>query len=266
MNVEIVKVKLKEAFPYYDFDRAGIEVRPKDKVIVASGRGLLLGTVLSSPWPLSEGAPLNLEGSIVRLASPEDLEQHNRNLDNERRALALCLEKVAERNLPMKVKEAEYLFDGSKAIFYFTAEGRIDFRELVKHLARQLKTRIEMRQIGVRDETSMTGGIGYCGRTLCCATFLKEFAPVSIKAAKDQGLALNLEKISGVCGRLMCCLTYEQSVYEELKSCLPKCGKRVLTEKGPGKVVKLKVLEGMVVVKLADGQLLELKSDQVGPA
>lgn len=266
MPMEVVKVKLKEAFPFYDFDRAGIEVKPNDKVIVDSDRGLLLGTALSAAWLMPEGTSLKVEGRIVRLASLGDLEQHNRNLDAERRALVFCLEKVAERNLPMKVADVEYLFDGSKAIFYFTADNRIDFRELVKDLARQLKTRIEMRQIGVRDETRMIGGLGYCGCTLCCATFLREFAPVSIKAAKDQGLALNLEKISGVCGRLMCCLTYEQPVYEELKCCLPKCGKRVITEKGPGKVVKLKILEGTVMVKLADGQVVELKSDQVRPA
>ena len=254
---------MKESLPARDFELGEVTVKPNDKVMVSWQQGLTLGTVVSSPVPRPACPAFKPEGVIVRLADEEDVTRHDDNRAVERSAYDFCLERARVHHLSLKLIAVDSLLDGSKAIFYFTAEGRIDFRMLVKDLARRFRTRIEMRQIGVRDETKMLGGLGYCGRSLCCSTFLKEFSPVSIKAAKDQNLSLNLEKISGLCGRLMCCLTFEQSLYQEMRSCLPKCGKRVCTGKGAGKVVKLNVLEGTVVVKLPDGQLVECKPDEL---
>ena len=262
---ESVKVRLRESSPAYGFELGDTDVKSDDKVVVSWQQGLTLGTVVSHPISLPACCSFKPDGAIVRLANEQDLANHENNRAAERPALEFCLARAMAHNLPLKLIEVDFLLDGDKVIFYFTAEGRIDFRGLVKDLARQYRTRIEMRQIGVRDETKMLGGLGYCGRQLCCSTFLKEFSPVSIKAAKDQNLALNLEKISGLCGRLMCCLTFEQPVYEQMRSCLPRCGKRVCTEKGMGKVVKLKVLEGIAVVKLPDGQLIECKPDEIKP-
>jgi cell fate regulator YaaT (PSP1 superfamily) len=258
-----VKVKLKESLPLKGFELGEDELKPDDKVVVSWQQGLALGTVVSFPMTMPHCPSFKPDGVIVRLASSEDLAKHENSRVSERSAFSFCLERARVHNLPLKLIDVDFLLDDSKAIFYFTAEGRIDFRGLVKDLARQFRTRIEMRQIGVRDETKMLGGLGYCGRALCCSTFLKEFSPVSIKAAKDQSLTLNLEKISGLCGRLMCCLTFEQPVYQQMKSCLPKCGKRVCTGKGTGKVVKLKVLEGTAVIKLPDGQLIECKPEEM---
>lgn len=261
--MEIVKVQLREAFPFCDFERGDFELNPQDKVVVTWQQGLALATVVSRPFSIREGAKYQADGSIVRIATEEDLYKHEKCLAQQKEANDFCLEQARRLGLNLKLVSVEFLLEGNKAIFYFTAEGRIDFRELVKEMARQFHTRIEMRQIGVRDEAKMVGGLGYCGRPLCCCTFLKEFCPVSIRAAKDQNLALNLDKISGLCGRLMCCLTFEKPLYEEMKNGLPRCGKWVETEKGLARVVKLKVLEGTVIVRLADGQAMEVPAEKV---
>ncbi|MBT0654188.1 hypothetical protein KI810_14080 [Geobacter luticola] len=201
----------------------------------------------------------------MRKALPEDLDAAARNAIKEKEAHALCLAKINERGMDMKLVRVEYLYDGSKAIFYFTADGRVDFRELVKDLAHAFHTRIEMRQIGVRDEAKMVGGIGICGRELCCSSFLREFEPVSVKMAKEQNLALNPTKISGQCGRLLCCLSYEYETYCTLKKCLPKCGKRVKHGNVEGEVVKLGVLDGTVTVRTDDHVQVVLKGEEIKP-
>ena len=262
--IDIVKVKLKEAFPLHECHKGGLELRLNDRVVASLERGVVMGTVVRHMTIPAEIIPADA-GRVLRIATEEDLAQEKVIMEKEREAHAFCTERAMERNLPLKLVLVEFLFDGSKAIFYFTAEGRIDFRELVKDLARQFRTRIEMRQIGVRDETRMVGGIGPCGRELCCSCFLKGFAPVSIRMAKDQGLTLDVDKLSGMCGRLKCCLTYEEPVYQGLMEGMPKCGKRVMAQCGSCKVMKLNVLKGMVTVKTPDGDLLDLKVDEIRP-
>src|SRR6185369_2072732 len=198
---------------------------------------------------------------IRRKATPEDMATLERNARKEMEAYDFCAKRIMERGMEMKLVSVEYLFDGSKAVFYFTADGRVDFRELVKDLAHAFHTRIEMRQIGVRDESKMVGGIGICGRELCCSSYLREFEPVSVKMAKEQNLALNPSKISGQCGRLLCCLSYEFETYCSLRKGLPKCGKRVQCGCVDGEVVKVNVLQGTVTVKQGDDTLVHLKGD-----
>jgi cell fate regulator YaaT (PSP1 superfamily) len=201
--------------------------------------------------------------NILRKAQPADLQAAAGNAAKEKEAYDFCLARIKERGMEMKLVRVEYLFDGSKAIFYFTADGRIDFRELVKDLAHAFHTRIEMRQIGVRDESGMVGGLGVCGRELCCATFLREFEPVSVKMAKEQNLALNPTKISGQCGRLLCCLGYEFETYCSLKRCLPKCGKRVQCGDVNGEVIKLNILEGTVTIKTDDEREVLVRGEDI---
>jgi cell fate regulator YaaT (PSP1 superfamily) len=200
---------------------------------------------------------------VLRTATVEDLESAARNQAREKDARAYCLKKIAERGLDMKLIRVEYLFDGSKAIFYFTADGRIDFRELVKDLAYAFHTRIEMRQVGVRDEAKMVGGIGICGRELCCSSFLREFEPVSVKMAKEQNLALNPTKISGQCGRLLCCLGYEFETYSTLKKNLPKCGRYIQCGEVCGEVVKQNVLAGTVTVRTEEHREVIVRGEDV---
>jgi cell fate regulator YaaT (PSP1 superfamily) len=200
---------------------------------------------------------------VLRRADDRDILRYEQNCELEGYAYQFCLERVRDKGLPMKMVDVEYLFDGSKAIFYFTAESRVDFRELVRDLARQFHTRIEMRQIGVRDEAKMVGGVGCCGRPLCCATWLTQFAPISVRMAKDQHVSLNPTKISGICGRLMCCLSYEHSMYKELARDMPKVGKRVETLRGSGKVVRRNVLEGTFVVA-GEGREFEIQLCEYG--
>ncbi len=226
---KVVKIQFQTAGKLYDFAAGDTELRPGDRVIVETERGKSIGTVIKGPIDM-EVVPDGLK-NILRKAQPEDILAAEGNASREKEAFDFCLARIKERGMDMKLVRVEYLFDGSKAIFYFTADGRVDFRELVKDLAHTFHTRIEMRQIGVRDEAKMVGGIGICGRELCCSSFLRDFEPVSVKMAKEQNLALNPTKISGQCGRLLCCLGYEYETYCSLRKCLPKCGKRVQKRK-----------------------------------
>ena len=216
--VNIVGVRFKKASKVYDFDANGLELAPGEEVIVEVERGLGMGTVVNRPREVDPASVVRQLKKVVRKADAVDQERHGFNLEREKEAFEICREKIARFKLPMKLIRVEYLFDSSKAIFYFTSETRVDFRELVKDLASGFHTRIEMRQVGVRDEAKMIGGLGPCGRELCCAGFLSDFEPVTIKMAKEQGLALNPVKISGICGRLMCCLSYEHEMYKGEKA------------------------------------------------
>jgi len=225
--IRIVPIKFQHAGRHYDFNALNFELTKGTKVIVETDRGRALGTVVTAPREVADNeAPDGIKG-ILRIATEEDLALSATNAARERDALKFCHERIQSRRMDMKLVRAEYAFDGSKILFFFTADGRVDFRELVKDLAHHFHTRIEMRQIGVRDEAKMVGGLGICGRELCCCSFLTEFAPVSVKMAKEQGLALNPTKISGQCGRLLCCLGYEYETYVDLKRGMPKCGKKV---------------------------------------
>lgn len=247
---EIIGVRFKSAGKIYYFDPNGIQVKKGQSVIVETVRGTECGEVVVVERHIDEkewGQPLK---PVLRIASGADIEQMRRNREKEDYAFSVCTEKVRRHNLDMKLIDVEYTFDNNKILFYFTADGRVDFRELVKDLASVLKTRIELRQIGVRDEAKMLGGLGICGREFCCSTFLGEFQPVSIKMAKEQGLSLNPSKISGTCGRLMCCLKYEQSAYEDLLRRTPRQGSAVQTPDGRGTVSEVSLLTGMLKVHL----------------
>lgn len=255
--VKVAGVRFKKAGKVYYFDPGDLDVKSETNVIVETARGMEYGTVTSDIKEISEKeivAPLK---KIIRIANEKDAQQHEENLKKKEKALMLCQEKVNKHKLEMKLIDVEYTFDNSKIIFYFTADGRVDFRELVKDLASVFKMRIELRQIGVRDEAKMMGGIGTCGRALCCHTWLPEFEPVSIKMAKVQNLSLNPTKISGICGRLMCCLKYENDVYMELRKGMPDVGERVKTEDGIGIVIESNILENKVKVRL----ILEEKTE-----
>lgn len=263
--IKIVKAQFHTAGKLYDFGVGDLDLKPGDKVVVETDRGRSIATIVTPPREFDEAhVPEGLK-NIIRIAEPSDLASAARNAAREEEAYAFCLRKIKERGMEMKLVRVEYLFDGSKAIFYFTADGRVDFRELVKDLAHQFHTRIEMRQIGVRDEAKMLGGIGICGRELCCSSFLREFEPVSVKMAKEQNLALNPTKISGQCGRLLCCLGYEYETYCSLKKCLPKCGKLVRCGNVEGEVVKQNILQGTILVKTEDDRLVELKGENINP-
>lgn len=222
--VEVVGVRFRTAGKIYFFDPKEFQVRSGDHVIVETARGIEFGSVVSERRQVKEKCIGDELKPVLRIATKEDEERAEKNREKEKEAYQICLEKIKEHNLDMKLVSTEYTFDNNKVLFYFTADGRVDFRELVKDLAAVFRTRIELRQIGVRDEAKMLGGMGICGRKLCCNTFLSEFAPVSIKMAKEQNLSLNPTKISGVCGRLMCCLKNEQETYEYLNSKLPNIG------------------------------------------
>jgi cell fate regulator YaaT (PSP1 superfamily) len=258
--LKIAGVRFKKACRVYTFAPGDVECGFGDWVVVETERGMALGQVAT---PAREAAqpPAQPLKQVLRLADDRDILRYEQNCELEGYAYQFCLELVREKGLPMKMVDVEYLFDGSKAIFYFTAESRVDFRELVRDLARQFHTRIEMRQIGVRDEAKMVGGVGCCGRALCCATWLTEFSPISVRMAKDQHVSLNPTKISGICGRLMCCLGYEHSMYKDLARDLPKVGKRVETSRGGGRVVRSNVLEGTFVVA-AEGREFEISADE----
>ena len=238
----------------FDFDAQEMELSPGDKVIVETERGRALGTVVTPPRETSpDQAPPKLK-SVLRIATEEDLAMAQANSEKELEAVAFCRQRIRQRHLDMKLVRAEYLFDGSKIIFYFTADGRIDFRDLVRDLAQHLRTRIEMRQIGVRDEAKLVGGLGVCGRELCCSSYLRDFAPVSVKMAKAQGLALNPSKISGQCGRLLCCLAYEYENYNELRKKLPKLGKKITLRSGQAEVISVDVLQQAVTLSCPGGE------------
>ena len=245
----VIGVRFRRAGKVYYFDPAGIEVKKGEHVIVETARGVEFGTVVLGCREVEDEKVVQPLKQVIRVATPEDYEINEKNREKEKTAFGICLEKIQKHGLEMKLIDAEYTFDNNKVLFYFTADGRIDFRELVKDLSSVFRTRIELRQIGVRDETKIIGGIGICGRPLCCHSYLSEFAPVSIKMAKEQNLSLNPTKISGVCGRLMCCLKNEEEAYEELNSKLPSLGDRVTTVDGlSGEVQSVSVLKQTVKV------------------
>lgn len=247
--VKVVGIRFRNAGKIYYFGPGKLQLKAGMHVIVETARGVEMGTVMTDPREVSEESVVQPLKPVIRIATEQDEKQAEKNRQKEKEAFKICLEKIAKHKLDMKLVEAEYTFDNNKLLFYFTADGRIDFRELVKDLAAVFRTRIELRQIGVRDETKIRGGIGICGRELCCHTYLSEFAPVSIKMAKEQNLSLNPTKISGVCGRLMCCLTNEEETYEELNNNLPSAGEAVTTPEGlKGEVQSLSVLRQLVRV------------------
>jgi len=259
--VTIIGVRFRKAGKVYYFSPADYEVKKGQHVIVETARGVEFGQVVMNPKQVTDDEIVQPLKAVIRVATPEDYKIEEKNREKEKEAFQICLEKIHKHQLQMKLVDTEYTFDNNKILFYFTADGRIDFRELVKDLASVFKTRIELRQIGVRDETKLLGGIGICGRPLCCSTFLTEFVPVSIKMAKEQNLSLNPTKISGVCGRLMCCLKNEEEAYEELNSKLPNVGDAVETSDGlKGEVQSISVLKQMVrVVVTLDNDEREVK-------
>ena len=248
--IKVVGVRFKKAGKIYYFDPVDMNIEKNTYVVVETARGIEFGECVIGVKEISENdivAPLK---SVLRIASEEDINKHFKNKDKEKDAFDICLKKIQEHKLNMKLIDVEYTFDNNKVIFYFTADGRVDFRELVKDLATIFKTRIELRQIGVRDEAKMLGGLGPCGRPMCCSTFLGDFASVSIKMAKEQNLSLNPTKISGICGRLMCCLNYEQSTYEDIRKRMSKVGSIVKTSEGTGEVFSNNIVKESVKVKL----------------
>ena len=259
----VIGVRFKSTGKLYYFDPLEFEVSPGEHVIVETSRGTEYGEVVMGNSVVDDDKFTKPLKSVIRIATEDDTAHNKKNKELEKEAYKICLEKIQKHGLEMKLVEVEYTFDGNKILFYFTADGRIDFRELVKDLATVFKTRIELRQIGVRDEAKTLGSIGVCGRDLCCSKFLNEFAPVSIKMAKEQGLSLNPTKISGACGRLMCCLKYEQETYEELLKVTPKQGSLVQTPDGNGTVEYVSLLKGLAKVKLEDEDEKTLKEFKV---
>lgn len=262
--VKVIGVRFRTAGKIYFFDPLQFEIERGGHVIVETARGIEFGTVVSAPREVEDDKVIQPLKPVLRIATQKDIEQEADNKRKEKEAFRICLEKIKKHGLEMKLIDAEYTFDNNKVLFYFTADGRIDFRELVKDLASVFKTRIELRQIGVRDETKIVGGIGICGRPLCCHTHLSEFIPVSIKMAKEQNLSLNPTKISGVCGRLMCCLKHEEETYEELNRRLPNVGDHVTTDDGlKGEVASVNVLRQLVKVIVDVGDEKEIQEYKV---
>lgn len=262
--VKVIGVRFRTAGKIYFFDPLKFDVKRGDHVIVETARGIEYGTVVGDPKEVEDDKVIQPLKPVLRAATARDTEQENANKQKEREAFKICLEKIKKHKLDMKLIDAEYTFDNNKVLFYFTADGRIDFRELVKDLASVFKTRIELRQIGVRDETKIMGGIGICGRTLCCHAHLSEFVPVSIKMAKEQNLSLNPTKISGMCGRLMCCLKHEEETYEYLNRKLPNVGDYVTTDDGlKGEVHSVNVLRQLVKVLIENNDEKEIREYKV---
>ena len=246
-----------------EFDAGDLTLEVGENVIVDTEKGQVLGRILSAPQEKEKRFLLKSPRKVIRKGTPEDLDQLHRNEQLEKDAFAFCLRKIKEKGLNMKLVKTEVLLDRSKALFYFTSEKRVDFRELVRDLAAEFRMRIEMRQIGVRDEAKMVCGLGSCGRELCCAKFMNRFELVSVKMAKEQNLALNPAKISGICGRLMCCLAYEYPTYLELKRDLPKVGKHITTRSGKGKVIRQNVLSQTVTVELEEGGEITIHASEI---
>ena len=258
--IKVIGVRFRQAGKIYNFSPADFQVKVGDHVIVETARGIEYGSVVQGIREVADDKVIMPLKSVIRIATEEDDKKAIENNEKEKKAFKICKEKIAKHGLEMKLIETEYTFDNNKVLFYFTADGRIDFRELVKDLASVFKTRIELRQVGVRDETKVLGGIGICGRPLCCNTYLSEFIPVSIKMAKEQSLSLNPTKISGICGRLMCCLKNEQEAYEELNSNLPDIGEKVKTFDGfKGEVVSVNVLRQKVKIVVEVDDEREIK-------
>ncbi|WP_123052630.1 stage 0 sporulation family protein [Clostridium sp. JN-1] len=248
--VTVVGVRFKRAGKIYYFSPESLNVKKGNNVIVETARGIEFGECVVGPKQVGDSEIVSPLKNVIRVATNDDIKKHAENKSKEKEAFNICLEKIEKHNLKMKLIDVEYTFDNNKVIFYFTADGRIDFRELVKDLASIFRTRIELRQIGVRDEAKMVGGLGSCGRPMCCSSFLGDFAPVSIKMAKEQNLSLNPTKISGICGRLMCCLNYEQETYEKIRKRLPKVKSIVNTVYGKGEVIANSVVKESVKVKV----------------
>lgn len=258
---KVVGVRFREEGKTYYFDTSHFVLRIGDRVIVKTEQGAGLCEVVVPPRSFNPELHRNLK-NIYRLAAEEDLSQHEKNKEFEEEAYHFCLERIKAREMQMKLVSTEALFDGSKIIFFYTADGRVDFRELVKDLVARFRIRIEMRQIQVRNEAKKIGGIGCCGRALCCASFLNSFEPISVKMAKEQNLSLNPAKISGLCGRLMCCLSFEYQNYVDQKKDMPKLGKRVMTKEGPGKVLRQNIMTRTYTVALADDKEIEIAADE----
>ena len=252
---KVISVRFKASGKAYYFDPTGFDVKEGDYVVVETARGTECGEVVAGPRDVPDSQVNRELKPIQRMADSVDVRRMEKNRADEKAAFELCNERIAAHKLEMKLVEAEYNLDRSKILFYFTADGRVDFRELVKDLAGALHTRIELRQIGVRDESKMKGGLGICGQPFCCSRFLKDFQPVSIKMAKEQGLSLNPAKISGACGRLMCCLSYEHKAYEYLNSITPMNGSVVRTPDGEGVVIEANPVSGMLKVRFASDAL-----------
>jgi cell fate regulator YaaT (PSP1 superfamily) len=262
--IKVVGVRFRQAGKIYYFDPVDLDLDMSMHVIVETARGVELGTVLIPPKEVEDDKVVQPLKPVIRIATDDDEKVYEKNREREKEAFAICKEKILKHELDMKLVGAEYTFDNNKLLFYFTADGRVDFRELVKDLAAVFRTRIELRQIGVRDETKLMGGVGICGRPLCCSTYLSDFVPVSIKMAKEQNLSLNPTKISGVCGRLMCCLKNEQETYEYLNSRMPSVGDTVIANDGTkGEVNSVNVLRQLVKVIVDTGDEKELKEYKI---
>ncbi len=262
-KTDLVGIKFKREGKIYYFSAAGIPLQNGDHVIVETDHGMVFGTVAAS----GEAVPARGRGGthkpILRKATDDDLQTQAENQVLEREARRFCLEKIKQRSLPMKIVDVEYLFDRSKVVFYFTAENRVDFRELIKDMVQRFKTRIELRQIGARQEARMIKGLGICGREVCCATLLHNLDRVSVKMAKEQSMSLNPEKISGLCGRLMCCLAFEYETYLGMKKDMPKCGKYVQIDNNRAKVLRQSVLKGQITVEMENGEERTLKVEDI---
>ncbi|MEK6590336.1 MAG: stage 0 sporulation family protein [Nitrospinota bacterium] len=263
-SIFVTGIKFKNSGKIYDFKSNGLHLRVGDRCIVETDRGLEFGIVAIARKKVPVDLIQRPLKSVVRKATEDDMRQVDKNEILEREAFAMCQNRIQEREIPMKLVRVEFSFDAQKATFYFTADGRVDFRELVKDLAHHFKIKIEMKQIGLRDEAKILGGCGPCGRNLCCTCFLKDFEPVSIKMAKDQNLALNPVKISGVCGRLMCCLTYEHETYKDLQKKLPKTGNIVDTKDGKGRIIQVNILQKKALVELEDGKKINVDLKEIG--
>jgi len=255
----VIGVRFKRAGKVYYFDPCGLEIKGGDSVIVETARGMELGEVITGARDVPDERLVKPLRKVVRAATEQDVRNARDNEENTRNAYNICQDKIAHHKLEMKLVDVEITFDRSRILFYFTANGRVDFRALVKDLASVFRTRIELRQIGVRDEAKMLGGLGPCGRQICCGAFLGDFQPVSIKMAKEQSLSLNPTKISGLCGRLMCCLKYEQETYEQLRKRMPRVGKDIVTPDGTGTVLEINVLKETVKVRVYKGDSAEVK-------
>ena len=259
----VIRVRFKRAAKLYDFDPNGLELHNGMSVVTETARGVELGECMSGVMDVPDERLVLPLKPILRIATEQDLAMQKRNEQAEKEAFDIAIDRIAEHKLEMKLVDVEYAFDRSKIIFYFTTNGRVDFRMLVKSLASIFKTRIELRQIGVRDEAKMLGGIGPCGRPICCRTFLSDFTPVSIKMAKEQNLSLNPTKISGLCDRLMCCLKYEQDHYEQTRKRMPRVGREIITPDGLGVINAINVLEETVRVRIAVGDSFELREYKI---
>jgi cell fate regulator YaaT (PSP1 superfamily) len=260
---KIVGIQFKTHGKVYDFESGHFVLKKGDKVMVITKEGPAIGCVCSEPQVRSVDMPKRPLKKVFRLATEEEVDKYERGCGFEDTVYDYCYHKIKKRKIPMCLVSVERLFDGSKIVVYFTADGRVDFRDLVKDLVGKFRSRIEMRQIGVRHQAKMVGGLGSCGRPLCCTAFLDNFAPVTIKMAKEQNISLNPNKISGMCGRLMCCLNYEREYYDKIKKKMPKIGRKILTKMGEGKVIRQNILKESLTVALESGEEIEVKAQEI---